>query len=237
MLQAQDVMLKVAALCNDQGLANGGVPTLFTFSVQLPYLNMALAELRETLEQFTIQKANKTTTNLVVIAGITSLPQYDPLNPPPNSLPKDLIAPQRLWERTNELTAEDYIDMQQVEFLPPYNTKTTDLVYWTYQDEGLFFIGATSDRQLRLDYIADTLPPIIDPTDSINVINAQSFLNYRTGALCAEFIGENPTRAQSLNGDAQLAMDRFLQIDVKDKQGMPTRRRPFQAGFRGRGYM
>lgn len=233
MLRAQDVMKSAAALLNDQGLLNDGVPTLFTYTAQIPYLNIALGELREILEQYNVQATNATITSLIVPAGTTEIPEYDPNIS--NSLPKDLIGIQHLWERTEGQT-EDYLDMQRLEFLPPYSVQTTCLVYWTYQDQKLKFVGATSNRQLRMDYIADKLPDIIDPTDAINLINAQSFLIYRTAALCAEFIGENTSRANSLNSDANLSLDRFLQIGIKDKQAIPTRRRPFLSGYRGRGY-
>lgn len=227
-LLAQDIFTQSAALLNDQGLATSGIPTLFTYTAQMPYLNMALAELRETLEQYNIQSTNVENTQLVVLAGAVQILQ--------RNLPQNLIAIQNLQERDNGQTSEDWQDMQRCEFLPGFTVQTTSLVYWTYQGQNINFIGATSDRQLRLEYIADTLPKIIDPADPIVLINAQSFLNYRTAALCSEFIGENQTRAASLNQDAQSSLDRFLQIGVKDKQVYPARRRPFLAGYRGRGY-
>ena len=227
-LLANDIFIQSAALLNDQGLATNGVPTLFTPVAQMAYLNMALAELRESLEQYNVQLTNAVTTTLVVLTGVTQLLQ--------NQLPFDLIAIQNLQERDNGQTSEDWQDMQRCEFLPGFTVQTTSLVYWAYQNQTLQFIGATSDRQLRMGYIADKLPKIVDPSDPINLINAQSFLNYRCAALCAEFIGENQTRAQSLNQDAQMSLDRFLQINMKDKQVYPARRRPFLAGYRGRGY-
>lgn len=227
-LQAQDIFKSVAALLNDQGFLNNGTPTLFTYTVQTNYLNIALAELRESLEQYNIQRVNKTVTNLVLLAGATEIDQAD--------LPNDLVAPQHLWERTNG-QSEDWLDMQRVEFLPPYEVMTTCLVYWAYYEQNLNFIGATSDRNLRLDYIADALPKIIDPTDDINMIDAQSFLHFRTAALCSEFVGENQTRAQALNNNATIAMDRLLQIMVKDKQAIATRRRPFQQSYRSGGWI
>lgn len=226
-LLASDIFTSSAALLNDQGLANNGVPSLFTPTAQMAYLNMALAELRESLQQYNVQLTNNVSTNIVVPMGVKVVTQQQ--------LPQDLIEIQNLQERTSGQTEEDYCDMQRCEFLPGFTVQTTDLVYWTYQNQELRFIGATSDRQLLLEYIADKLPKIIDPSDIINLINAQSFLNYRTASLCAEFIGENATRAQSLNEAAQASLDRFLQINVKGKQVFPARRRPFLAAYRNRG--
>ena len=224
MLLAQDVMKSTAALLNDQGLSNNGVPSLFTYTAQMPYLNIALGELRESLELNNVQVTNVTTTNLLVLIGDIQLTLAQ--------LPKDLIEIQHLWERTSGMTNEDFADMTRVEYLPPYVVKTTSLIYWQWAGQNINFIGATSDRQLRMDYISSVLPRVIDPTDSISLINAETFLLYRNAALCAEFIGENKTRADSLNNDAQMAYDRFIGINTKGKQAIATRRRPFMAGWR-----
>lgn len=228
MLLAQDVMKSSAALLNDQGLANNGIPSLFTYTAQIPYLNIALGELREALELNNVQASNKTVIDLFVPIGTVQLTLAE--------LPRDLIEIQRLYERTTGQTNEDFCDMTRVEFLPPYVMQTTYLVYWQWAGQNLNFIGAISPRQLRMDYIASTLPRVIDPTDSIPIINAETFLLYRNAALCAEFIGENKSRADSLNGDAQMAYDRFIGINTKGKQAIATRRRPFNAGYRN-GYV
>ena len=219
MLQAQDVMDASASLLNDTARS------MFTYAVQLPYLNIALGELRESLEQNNVQVTDSTNTSVLVPIGTTQIPL--------SQLPNDLIEIQQLYERTEGETNQDYIPMTRLEFLPPYEVQTTDLIYWTWQNQTINFIGALSARQLRIDYVSDQLPKIIDPTDPISVINAKTFLIYRNAALCAEFIGENATRATSLNNDAQLAYDRFMSINVKGKQAIATRRRPFMASWRG----
>jgi hypothetical protein len=226
MLQAQDVMHDTAALLNDQGLNNNGIPSLFTYAVQMPYLNIAIGELREALEQNNVQVTDSTNVSVIVPIGTTQIPLVD--------LPTDLIEIQQLWERTEGCTSEDYLSMTRLEYLPPYVVQTTCLVYWTWQNQILNFIGALIARQLRIDYVADVLPRITDPTDSISVINAKTYLTYRNAALCAEFIGENTTRATSLNGKSVEAFDRFIAINTKGKQAIATRRRPFMQGFRGR---
>jgi|SRR5215469_7841337 len=228
MLLAKDVMNAAASLLNDVGLSNSLIPSVFTYQVQMPYLNIAMGELRELLEQNNVTVSNQTQTNIIVPIGTLVIPLA--------SLPSNLIEIQHLWERTQGQT-EDFIDMTRLEFLPPYQVQTTCLVYWTWNNQQLEFIGATSNRELRLDYIADALPAVNDSSDSISLINAKSFLIYRTAALNSEFIGENKTRADSLNQNAMLAIDRFLGINVKGKQAIATRRRPFLFGYRGRGYV
>ncbi len=225
MLLAQDVMKSTAALLNDQGIFNNGVPSLFTYTAQMPYLNMALAEMREALEQNNVQVTNATTIDLIVPIGDVQLTLAQ--------LPKGLIEIQHLWERTEGETSQDFAEMTRVEYLPPYVVQTTMLMYWQWAGQNINFIGATSNRQLRLDYIQDVLPAVIDPTDSISVINARTFLTYRNAALCAMYIGENKTRSDSLNIDALMAFDRMISINTKGKQAIAVRRRPFMAGWRG----
>ena len=220
-LLAQNVMDLSASLLNDTG------KSLFTYAVQIPYLNMAITELREEAERNNNASTNKTTEALVVLAGVTELTLDD--------LPRDFREAQHLWERNNGQTSMDYLDMTRMEFLPPYVVKSTCLIYWSYQDQKIKFIGATTDRQLRLDYVAETMPKVIDPTDEIPMLLAESFLMYRTAALLSQYVGENDTRGATLRENAQMAFDRFISINVKGRQAIATRRRPFNYGWRYRG--
>jgi hypothetical protein len=89
---------------------------------------------------------------------------------------------------------------------------------------------------VKFNYIVDTIPDITAGTlgTNIPIINSESFLQYRTAGLVAEFIGENVERAADLNSMAQLALDRFLGINVKGRQAVFTRKRPFMAASRTR---
>jgi hypothetical protein len=60
-------------------------------------------------------------------------------------------------------------------------------------------------------------------------------LSYKTAALLSQFIGENESRAQLLNGEAELAVERMASIDNKGRQQMSTRHRPFRASYKARG--
>jgi len=217
-----DVMDASAVLLNDTA------KQIFTYTAQLPYVNMALRELQESLEECNVPLNNATNTSIVIPAGTTTLGFAT--SP---ALPANLIEIQELSERLNG-SNNDYILMARVEFLPPYVQQVSDLIYFTWQNQTINFIGALSDRQLKLDYIAAVLSPVTNVlgTDVINMLNAQSFLQYRVAALCAQFIGENEDRANMLNQFASLALDRVLNINTKGKQAMPARRRPFQSAYR-----
>lgn len=218
-----DVIDASAVLLNDSAKA------VFTVAAQLPYYNIAQDELQEIMELNNVPVTNETSTAITVTAGVTTIS----FTTSP-ALPSTLIEIQKISERL-ALAAEDYLPMTRCEFLPTLVEQTTSLIWWAWIDQELRFIGALTDRQLQINYIASRLPAATTTTTPVTLINAKSFLSYRTAGLCAEFIGENKDRADSLNTDASLALDRFLGINTKGRQAIATRRRPFLAAYKTRG--
>lgn len=211
----------VASLLNDTA------GTTFTSTIQLPYFNMALRELKEQMQQHNVAKFNAVydTTVLAGVLGIGGVGQP--------ALPTDLIEIRELSER-NDGTTETFIPMTRMEYLPPFEVQTSALIYWTWQNQTVRFIGSTSDREVRFEYISDNIADInaTTSTTTLAIINCDSYLQYRTAGLVAQFVGENIERAADLNTMAQMALDRFLGINIKGKQAMPVRRRPFRASWR-----
>jgi hypothetical protein len=223
MFLASDVMDSSASLLNDTAKRQ------FTYAVQIPYLNMALDELREVLQLNNAPLTNKVDESIVVVAGVLNVGGggSSPL------LPTDLVEIQDIYERQNGLT-EDWQPMTRRDFLPSFVQQIESLTFWTWQGQQINFIGATTDRQLRINYISDGVPVVHAQTTQIAVINAKTFLFYRTAALIAQFIGENKERSDDLNGFAMLAIDRLTGINAKGRQAIFTRRRPFQAAHKVR---
>ena len=217
-----------ALLDNSAVLLNDSAKTVFTYTAQLPYFNMAQGELAELMELNNVPATNKRSTSITVAPSVTII---DFTTTP--ALPSDLVEIQQISERQNGTTV-DYIPMTRREFLPPFVNQLSSLLWWAWLDQQIQFIGATLEVQLMLDYIATKLPAATTTTSPITLINASSFLQYRTAGLCAEFIGENPERAASLNNFATMAADRFLGIDTKGRQAISTRRRPFMSGYKAR---
>ena len=219
-MTAGNVMDSAGALLNDVALS------VFTYAAQIPYLNIALNELAEELEAHNVESTNQTSTSIVVTAGVTGI---GGVGQP--ALPTGLVQIQKLWERTNGTTVP-YQPMVKKEFLPSFQDQTTSLIYWIYQDQLIKFIGATSDRQVRIDYIRKIITDITAAANTIGIINARTFLTYRTAALCSQFIGENKERADELNSFAGSAIDRLLSTEIKAKQSISTRRKPFMAAYK-----
>jgi hypothetical protein len=241
-LTAANVMDKAASLMNDTA------KTVYTYAAQMPYLNMALNELEEHFQLNNIPVTNQTSVPITVLAGITTIPPFDgvgvegepPLGgtvPPIVTYPQDLVEIQGIYERLAG-TTNPFIPLVKREFLPhPIDDLPTEsLQYWIWENQVIKFIGATTDREVKLDYIRTIFPEVTNQAAVIGVINAKTFLFYRTAALCTQFIGENQSRATELNNFAVLALDRVTGIGTKAKQSITTRRKPFMAAYKRRSF-
>jgi len=227
------VMTSSAALLNDTSLS------IYTFTKQLPYLNRALAELQEFFELNEVPVTSTVSAVLPVDAGITSI-GYSPTPPVVGVtyLPNDLIEPSVVWERQRDINP--YTMMSRLNFLPEYmsGVEIPQFLYYVWESQEIRFLPANQDNDLKLDYIKYLFTPFTSVTgaDQVNVDNADSFLSYRTAGLCAQFIGENKTRADDLNNFAGLAMDRVIGIGAKGRQAINTRHRPFRSSYKKRSY-
>jgi len=230
-LTAAQVMDKAAALMND------AAKTTYTYIAQAPYLNMAFDELQESFELNNIPITNQTTASIAVPIGVTQIDAIEAAGVGIVTYPVDLVEIQQLFERLAG-TGDSFIPMVQREFLPHATDVSPGqtLQYWIWQDQKIKFAGAVTPREVKLDYIKTLFPTELVGSSIIGVINARSFLYYRTAALCAQFIGENENRASDLNHFAELALDRVTGIGVKGKQSIVTRRRPFMSSYKRRGF-
>ncbi len=226
-MTAGDVMDASAALLNDQQ------KQIFTYTVQLPYLKIVLAELRELFELNNIPFTNESSTVLTIAAATSNVTISFSTTP---ALPSDLIDIQRMWER--ESGVDPFVTMERKEFLPHYleGTERNYFSYFEWSGQSIKLLPANRTNDLKIDYIGDTFAAIVDQNSTIAAINTGSFLNYRLAAHCALFIGEDKPRSDDLNSSAALALDRVLGIGNKGKQAIVTRHRPFRASFKSHGY-
>lgn len=217
-------MDRAAAFLNDSAKVD------YTYAAQLPYLQVAMDEFQEYCEQNNIPTTNEEST--AIILPINTLSIGFATTP---ALPSDLVEIQQIWERLSG-SQEDYIPLTRVEFLPHYleNEQINELIYWAWEQQAAVFLGALTARDLKFDYVSSIFPTTVTSGTTLTTLNCKSFLAFRTAALCAEFIGENKTRADSLNQDAVLALDRSLGISSKGRQAIAYRHRPFRAAYRAK---
>jgi hypothetical protein len=211
-------------------LLNDTEKQVFTYVAQLPYLKIALKELREWMELSNAPVTNKTSAVITVPIGTTVVGFAT--SP---ALPSDLVEIQEVWERKS--SDSSFIPMVRREFLSHVldGETVTQFQIWAWKNNTIELPEASVAIELKLDYIQNLFTNIIDQNSKISVVNCESFLSFRTASLCAEFIGENESRAQKLDAHAQAALERREGIDSKGKQQIATRHRPFRASFKSRG--
>jgi len=218
-------------------LLNDTAKNIYTYAAQLPYLNIAVQELQEEFELSNIPITEETSAIIWVAAGVSAI-TYNAAGTPQNpTLPSDMVEPAQLWERQHGI--DPFIPMTKRDYIPHYleDIESEQFIYFVWQDQQIRFLPAVQDNDIKIDYIKQLFNIITDQNTQINIINSRTFLEYRTAALCAEFIERNLTSAQGLNNYAIMGMDRAKGIGIKGKQTIVTRRRPFRAGYKKRGWM
>lgn len=208
---------------------NDAAGRLYNNEVLLPSMRVAFQELSELYQLHNVSITNDQEENFTIPIGAVDI--GGPTGP---ALPQDFIEPIQLFERDSG-SDEPFMEMTHREFLPSYTTPLQSIIFWTWQDQMIKFIPATSIRQIRIQFTASNFNALRDVNSRINVTNAQTFLMYRTSALVSDFKGEDADRASKLNTMAQLAADRLLGISAKGKQNITFRRKPFLAGWKRRG--
>ncbi len=219
-IKAGDIFDKARFFLNDT------IGAVFTDEVLLPALQMANEDLRLECEDNNIPYTNITSAAITVTAGVTDI--GGPTGPP---LPSDLIEIVEMYERTMG-TSNDYLQMRRRNFLPKSEVQTTFLEVYTWQRQIVQFIGATSNIQVKIDYIGNSLNRVIDANSEIAIFNSISFLSFRTAALAANYIGENKTRSDELNSEAVRCIETMENVGIKNQQNISIRRRPFMSSYR-----
>lgn len=225
MIKVGEVFDSVRAFMND---TSGAV---YTNVIILPYFKIAYDELRLELEDYSIPIGMATSDGFTVTAGVTCIGG----NGGP-ALPKDLIEVLEVYERTAG-TTNDFVPMARDITLPKTEVRSSYLEVWAWQRQKIMLLGATSDVEVKLDYLAE-LPDVNNENTVLEVTNSKIALSARTAALIAMFIEENGERYQACLDTCNNALEKMLNIKIKPQQRIPIRRMPFNARrkMRGSGY-
>lgn len=217
-------MDSVAALLNDTQMQQ------FSYAVQLPYIKRAFRELREELQLSNVPQTNKVESILSIPAGMTEISS---LTIPP--LPLDLIEIRQIYSRNAGVGG--WIPLVKSEYLSVIwdDIEINSFTGWAWNGNSIRLAASNQINDLKLEYISQGAA-IVDENSQISVINGRSFLESRTAALCAQYIGEDKPRADDLNIDATMALERLIMIETKSKQSIVVRRQPFRAAWKSRGF-
>lgn len=230
-LTAGTVMDASAALLNDVA------KSVYTYVAQIPYLKIALQELQEHYELNNIPSTDQLSAVIQVNSGVSAIRFNAAGTAADPKLPDDLIEPQKLWERTRDINP--FVPMTKVDGLPQsmVGIEISQFQIYVWEANEVRFFPANANNDIKMEYIRSLFTLPTDEFSLINVVNGAIFLEYRTAALCAWFIGENKSRSDELNVFAGLAIDRSTGIGTKGRQATVTRRRPFGSSYKRRTFV
>ena len=232
-LTAGEVMDRAAVLMNDPA------KTDYTYITLLPHLNIALDELKASLADNQSGISIGNALPLVVPKGTAAIwpPDY-PFQPPTVlKYNVDITDIQEIVERRVGGGENEWTLMTRLEFHPLHEPMDI-LGSWAWEQRAIKFgpKGAKTDREIRIKYIIfEERMTAVDETTIIGHADLRPYLSFKTAALAAMFIGENPERAGLLEAQASEALDRIMSIQNKGRQNVMTRHRPFRANYKLRG--
>jgi hypothetical protein len=229
-LTASECMERAASFLNDTG------QQVYTNTTLLPYLKTAWDELQVEFELNNLQITNMSSAIAPIQVDVGTIQISPPGGAVPN-YPGDLIEIQQLADRSYG-TEDQFFPMKQFEFLSQIDDLAPQAFFnaWVFEDNIIKLnpMGCSSVREIRIQYIKE-ITVIEDEDTVLGVINGINFLAFRTAALVAELIKRDKESADALNGNAGIALQSVVGINVKGKQSISTRKRPFRASYRNRG--
>ncbi len=214
-----------------RSLLNDAQGNLFTDAVLLPYVNSAYRKLQRALGNAGGGGFLTDNVTLIVPAVTTPHPSLQvsitDSTAPPNQLPTDLLLPEKIWERPNASTQDfvEMVDLSQHGGLPS-RVQNVILSVWEWRADGIYFLGATQDTQIRLRYLK-AYPDLTDATSPMLVRNAQEAIAYAAAALAAWARGS--PLAEKWDDAASDAIEDLITEAVRREQQSARRRRPFSA--------
>jgi len=218
-----------------RSLLNDASGNLFTDGLLMPYVNSAYRKVQRALaaagqETFLVDDV------LLVVPAVSAVDPslqvvIDDSTAPPNQLPTDLLTPMEIWERANG-SSNDFVRMVDVTSsggLPAIGQGMT-LGIWEWRQDGLYFLGATQDTQIRLRY-QKSFPDFSDGSSVVLIRNAQEAIAYSGAAMAA--LARGSPLAVTWDKAAQNALEDLIVTTVRRDQRVARRRLPFSARNRG----
>jgi hypothetical protein len=104
------------------------------------------------------------------------------------------------------------------------------LLYWEWRADGIYFLGATQDTQIRLRY-QKSYPDLVDATSPVLIRNAQEVLAYAAAAMAG--MARGAPQAERWDAAAADALEDLVVRATQREQQTGRRRRPFssRSGF------
>lgn len=208
-LLAGQIITAAKPLLNDpQGI-------MYTDTALLPLVSKAYRELQIRLSRAGMGPTKEQSDRLSIPAGTTVLGDG-------SGLPPGLLYPIEVKEGTPGAPLSSFVTLTETTW-EPNHAQGPELGVWSWREEEIKFVGSTANREIYVRYMKG-LTPLTAVTSPIYILNSELFLEARTAAIAAAVLGENYTRANALNDDAEQWYDVLIGTLVKRGQRYPVRR-------------
>jgi len=189
---------------------------LYTDAVLLPYLKLANKELQDKCLVYGIEIVR-------VVDDVIEVDEDDTVL----TLPADFLLPVALWERDRDGGDEDWVLMKEQMWEPSTIIPTTTLNFWSFRNENIYFIGATQDKDVKLQY-ERSLAALAAGGDTIDTDKFYRFLAAVTAEKAARYIGNNIMKANEIKNEESIPAGWDLaQYLTLNQQGIRQRRQQF----------
>jgi hypothetical protein len=142
--------------------------------------------------------------------------------------PSDMILPIWVKERQVDQCNQDFVDMVEVDFIPNIDLDVY-LHYWCWRENTIILRGALNPTQVQIRYQRYLPIPKVN-TDSLVVPLGQLYIANRVAALAYQSLG-NRQMWVDLSLTAKENLARILDMNIKELQDLPAKRRPYHRGY------
>ena len=212
-LKMKDVIDEAASLLNDFGLSSWTKERLIQHGFQ------AHRQLQVKLALNGIPVLKEVSAVITVLVGATDLGENQP---------SDLIEPKSLWER--KAGSSDTFVLMQEKGWEPEQVQSSTLNYWNWRGERIKFLGATTNREVKIKYLGGIEVPTQEE-DYLGFLFAENYLIPETAAIAAGSLGNKETY-QIMNAIAEKNLEEVIAFNIKGQQALPVRRRPYRSSRR-----
>ena len=221
----------------------------FTDTKLMPVVNSAYRSLQRALKMagstelkvasafVTIPAINTPDPSALVTLGYSGLVITSDVSPPPSwldipvptgALPSDVLRPLEVWERQTGNTSEEFIEMSDMTEGGglPSQPQGYRLAMWEWVGDGINFIGALQDEDVRIRY-QRALPSLSDGGSSILILDSHEYVAYQTASLVES--GRGGKNSQEFAQRAEDAKDKLVAAETRAQQSVSRRPRPFSS--------
>jgi hypothetical protein len=136
---------------------------------------------------------------------------------------------------TGQRPNEDFFPMSGPTEIPRI-AQTDRIKFWNFTGDRLYFLGATQDRIVRIDFWGDLAAVSVStPTARIRIINGGNALAALVASMASRSRGQHQIanglatfeRDGSIGGMAGVEINAIINAETKAQQAEPVRRRPY----------